>query len=39
LQQASSGSLDIVEPRHGGFSGRATFRRRTFGRFELTPVA
>ena len=34
-----AGFVDIVEPRLGGVSGRATFRRRTFGRFELTPVA
>ena len=33
-----AGFVDIVEPHSGGFSGRATFRRRTFGRFELTPT-
>jgi hypothetical protein len=32
------GLVDIVVPHGGGFSGRATFRRRTFGRFELSPL-
>jgi hypothetical protein len=32
------GFVDIVVPHGGGFSGRATFRRRTFGRFELSPL-
>jgi ferritin-like metal-binding protein YciE len=32
-----AGFVDIVVPHAGGYSGRATFRRRTFGRFELTP--
>jgi ferritin-like metal-binding protein YciE len=32
-----AGFVDIVAPGEGGFSGRATFRRHTFGRFELTP--
>ncbi len=31
-----AGFVDIVAPQPGGFSGRATFRRRTFGRFELS---
>ena len=30
-----SAFVDIVEPDGLGFSGRATFRGRTFGRFEL----
>ena len=33
-----AGFVDIVVPHEGGFTGRATFRRRTFGRFELSPV-
>jgi len=33
-----AGFVDVVMPHDGGFSGRATFRRRTFGRFELSPV-
>jgi ferritin-like metal-binding protein YciE len=32
------GVVDILTPRDGGFTGRATFRRITFGRFELTPI-
>jgi hypothetical protein len=30
-----SAFVDVVEPDASGFSGRATFRGRTFGRFEL----
>jgi ferritin-like metal-binding protein YciE len=30
--------VDTLVPHGGGFSGRATFRRHTFGRFELTPI-
>ena len=30
-----AGFVDIVEPDTHGFSGRATFRGRTFGRFVL----
>jgi hypothetical protein len=30
-----SGFVDVVEPDARGFSGRATFRGRTFGRFAL----
>jgi hypothetical protein len=30
-----AGFVDIVEPDMHGFSGRATFRGRTFGRFVL----
>jgi ferritin-like metal-binding protein YciE len=33
-----AGFVDTLVPHGGGFSGRATFRRRTFGRFELTPI-
>jgi ferritin-like metal-binding protein YciE len=33
-----AGFVDIVVPYNGGFSGRATFRRHTFGRFEMTPI-
>jgi ferritin-like metal-binding protein YciE len=33
-----AGFVDILAPHADGFSGRATFRRRTFGRFELTPI-
>jgi ferritin-like metal-binding protein YciE len=33
-----AGFVDILVPHAGGFSGRATFRRRTIGRFELTPI-
>ncbi|MFL5964830.1 MAG: ferritin-like domain-containing protein [Gaiellaceae bacterium] len=33
-----AGFADIVVPHDDGFSGRATFRRRTFGRFELMPI-
>ncbi|MGN6798881.1 MAG: hypothetical protein ACTHKS_12110 [Gaiellaceae bacterium] len=30
-----AGFVDVVEPDSRGFSGRATFRGRTFGRFAL----
>jgi ferritin-like metal-binding protein YciE len=33
-----AGFVDILVPHGGGFSGRSTFRRRTFGRFELMPI-
>jgi hypothetical protein len=32
-----TGFVDILVPHDGGFAGRATFRRHTFGRFELKP--
>lgn len=31
-----TGFVDLLAPRDGGFAGRATFRGREFGRFELT---
>jgi len=35
-----SGFVDILTPYEGrGFTGRATFMRRAYGRFELTPIA
>ena len=33
-----AGVVDILVPHGDGFSGRATYRRRTFGRFELTAI-
>ena len=33
-----AGFVDIVTPNESGFSGRATFRRRRFGSFELSRV-
>lgn len=33
-----SGFVDVLEPQGSGYAGRATFRRRTFGRFVLTPA-
>jgi ferritin-like metal-binding protein YciE len=33
-----SGLIDRLVPFEGGFLGHATFRRRTFGRFEMTPI-
>jgi ferritin-like metal-binding protein YciE len=33
-----AGFADVLVPHEGGYHGRATFRRRTFGRFELTPI-
>jgi ferritin-like metal-binding protein YciE len=33
-----AGFVDVLTPKDGGFSGRATFRSREFGRFELTPT-
>jgi hypothetical protein len=33
-----AGFVDVVEPDADGFSGRATFRGRTFGRFALRRV-
>jgi ferritin-like metal-binding protein YciE len=33
-----AGFVDVVVPHDGGYRGRATFRRRTYGRFELTPI-
>lgn len=33
-----SSFVDVVEPDGEGFSGRATFRGRTFGRFVLRPA-
>ena len=32
------GFVDVLVPQNGGFGGRSTFRRHTFGRFELTPI-
>jgi ferritin-like metal-binding protein YciE len=32
------GFIDILAPQDGGFTGRATYRRREFGRFELTAI-
>jgi hypothetical protein len=32
------GFVDTLLPHGSGYSGRATFRRRTFGRFELTSI-
>jgi ferritin-like metal-binding protein YciE len=34
-----AGFVDILTPHDGGYSGRSTYRRREFGRFELTPTA
>jgi hypothetical protein len=34
-----AGFVDVVEPEGNGFSGRATFRGRTFGRFVLRRAA
>jgi ferritin-like metal-binding protein YciE len=33
-----AGFVDILVPRNGGFAGLATFRRHTFGRYELKPI-
>jgi ferritin-like metal-binding protein YciE len=33
-----AGFVDILTAHEGGFSGRTTFRRRTFGRFELVSI-
>ena len=33
-----SGFVDILTPHDGGFAGRATYQRREYGRFELTPI-
>ena len=33
-----AGFIDVLVPHGDGFSGRATYRRRTFGRFELTAI-
>jgi ferritin-like metal-binding protein YciE len=33
-----AGFVDVVVPHDGGYRGSATFRRRTYGRFELTPI-
>ena len=33
-----SGFVDILTPRDGGFTGRATFLGREYGRFEMTPI-
>jgi ferritin-like metal-binding protein YciE len=33
-----SGFVDILTPHNGGFAGRATYQRRQYGRFELTPI-
>jgi ferritin-like metal-binding protein YciE len=33
-----SGFVDVLTPREGGFAGSATYRRREFGRFEMTPI-
>jgi ferritin-like metal-binding protein YciE len=33
-----AGFVDTLVPHGSGFSGRATFRRRTFGRFELSSI-
>jgi ferritin-like metal-binding protein YciE len=33
-----TGFIDILTPRDGGFAGRATYRRREFGRFALSPI-
>jgi ferritin-like metal-binding protein YciE len=33
-----AGFVDVLQPHNGGYRGRATFRRGTFGRFELTPI-
>jgi ferritin-like metal-binding protein YciE len=30
--------VDVLTPHGDGYAGRATFRRREFGRFELTPI-
>jgi ferritin-like metal-binding protein YciE len=33
-----AGFIDILAPQGDGFAGRATYRRREFGRFELTAI-
>jgi ferritin-like metal-binding protein YciE len=33
-----AGFIDILVPHGGSYGGRATFRRRTFGRFEMKPI-
>jgi ferritin-like metal-binding protein YciE len=33
-----AGFIDILVPHGDGFAGRATFRRRVFGRFEMTAI-
>jgi hypothetical protein len=38
-QAPFGGFVDVLEPDDDGFRGRATFRGREFGRFELRRVA
>jgi ferritin-like metal-binding protein YciE len=33
-----TGFIDILAPRGDGFAGRATYRRREFGRFQMTAI-
>jgi ferritin-like metal-binding protein YciE len=33
-----SGLVDVLTARDGDFAGRATYRRREFGQFEMTPI-